>query len=83
MRRLWGGAGGDDPEPLRHQVVEILDPQVIDEYRLHALGCPRCAHVTRAGLPEGVSPSGFDHGSMRWRRRWSDGLNRASARRST
>lgn len=51
---------GDDPEPLRHQVVEIPDPQVIvTEYRLHALGCPRCAHVTRAGLPEGVSPSGF------------------------
>ncbi|MFO0729407.1 MAG: transposase [Nitrospiraceae bacterium] len=45
---------GDDPEPLRHQVVEIPDPRVIvTEYRLHALGCPRCAHVTRAGLPEG------------------------------
>lgn len=51
---------GDDPEPLRHQVVEIPDPRVIvTEYRLHALCCPRCAHRTRAGLPSGVSPSGF------------------------
>lgn len=51
---------GDDPEPQRHQVVEIPDPRVIvTEYRLHALCCTGCARLTRAALPEGVSPSGF------------------------
>jgi transposase len=43
---------GDDPEPLRHQVVEIppVRPHVT-EYRRHRLPCPRCGRVTCPALP--------------------------------
>jgi transposase len=43
---------GDDPAPLRHQVVEIplVRPQVT-EYRRHRLPCPRCGRVTCPALP--------------------------------
>ena len=46
--------------PLRHQVTKI-PPVVPDitEYRRHALGCLNCGKITRASLPEGVSPSSF------------------------
>lgn len=49
---------GEDPEPDRHQVVEI--PKVaadVDEYQLHTLSCDACGASTRASLPPGV-PSG-------------------------
>jgi transposase len=43
---------GDDPAPLRHQVVEAppLRPHVT-EYRRHRLPCPRCGTVTCPALP--------------------------------
>lgn len=43
---------GDDPAPLRHQVVEIppIRPHVT-EYRRHRLSCPRCGRVTCPPLP--------------------------------
>jgi transposase len=43
---------GDDPTPLRHQVVEIppVRPHVT-EYRRHRLACPRCGNVTCPVLP--------------------------------
>lgn len=43
---------GDDPAPLRHQVVEIppVRPHVT-EYRRHRLPCPRCGRVTCPALP--------------------------------
>ncbi len=43
---------GDDPAPLRHQVVEIppIRPHVT-EYRRHRLACPRCGRVTCPALP--------------------------------
>jgi transposase len=42
---------GDDPEPLRHQVVEIptIRPHVT-EYRRHRLRCPRCGCVNCPAL---------------------------------
>lgn len=43
---------GTDPEPLRHQVVEI--PPVcplVTEYRRHRLLCPNCGRVTCPVLP--------------------------------
>ena len=51
---------GQDPCPLRHQVVEIppLVPHVT-EYRCHRLRCSACGVWTRAPLPQGVSPSCF------------------------
>ena len=46
---------GDDPAPLRHQVVEIppVRPHVT-EYRRHRLPCPRCGAVACPGLPAGA-----------------------------
>jgi transposase len=43
---------GDDPSPLRHQVVEVppVRPHVT-EYRRHRLRCPRCGRVTCPALP--------------------------------
>lgn len=55
-RGCRGRLKGSDPQPQRHQVVEIppVEPEVT-EYRLHSLGC-RCGLVTTAELPRGVSP---------------------------
>ncbi len=57
--RLCGHAlTGTDPEPLRHQVIElpVFRPDVL-EYQLHRLACPQCGRTTCARLPDGV-PSG-------------------------
>ena len=44
---------GDDPEPLRHQVVELPPPRPqVTEYRRHRLTCPSCGRVTCAELPD-------------------------------
>ncbi|QEG29700.1 Transposase IS66 family protein [Gemmata obscuriglobus] len=50
-----GALAGTDPEPIRHQVLELpaVRPQVT-EYRRHRLTCPRCARVTCPPLPPGV-----------------------------
>jgi transposase len=49
---------GDDPQPRRHQVIEIppITP-VVTEYQWHQLVCATCGEVTRAPWPAGV-PSG-------------------------
>ena len=51
---------GEDPEPLRHQVIEIppITPLVI-EHRLHRLVCPCCGTSTCAELPADVEPSRY------------------------
>jgi transposase len=51
---------GEDPEPLRHQVIEIppITPVVI-EHRLHRLLCPCCSTSTCAELPAAVEPSRY------------------------
>ena len=51
---------GKDPEPYRHQVVELppIEPYV-EEHRLHQLECQECGTLTRAKLPEEVSASGY------------------------
>ena len=59
-----GGCGeeltGVDPNPYRHQVVEIPPIQLhIEEHRLHQLACPHCGEKTRAVLPEEVETSGY------------------------
>ena len=51
---------GDDPEPLRHQVVDI--PPItafVIEHQLHRLICPHCQSSTCASLPVGVESGGF------------------------
>ena len=57
-RRCGHALRGNDPQPLRHQVLELppIRPQVT-EYQLHRLRCPRCGLSTCASLPSGV-PSG-------------------------
>ena len=49
---------GDDPQPWRHQVIEIppIKP-VVTEYQWQHLRCSACGEVTRAPWPDGV-PSG-------------------------
>ena len=50
----------EDPEPLRHQVIEIppINPLVIEQ-RLHRLVCPCCSTSTCAELPAAVEPSRY------------------------
>jgi transposase len=59
-RRCGHELHGDDPQPIRHQVAEVppIRP-VVDEYRLHRLGCPRCGTSTCAALPPGVPAGAF------------------------
>ena len=51
---------GEDPEPYRHQILEIppLRPQ-ITEHQLHQLNCGHCGTATRAKLPTGVGASQY------------------------
>jgi len=51
---------GRDPEPLRHQVVEVppITP-FVTEYEQHALNCEDCGETTRAELPIGVPVGAF------------------------
>jgi hypothetical protein len=51
---------GEDPDPHRHQVVDIpkIAPFVI-EHQLHRLICPHCHTSTCAELPVGVESGGF------------------------
>ena len=55
-RKCGHPLSGTDPEPLRHQVVELPPPvrPEVTEYQLHRLTCPHCRTSTCAALPEGV-----------------------------
>jgi transposase len=57
-RRCHRPLDGNDPQPLRHQILDLppLRPLVI-EYRRHRLCCPGCGTSTCAALPDGV-PTG-------------------------
>lgn len=61
-RRCGTHLQGEDPAPLRHQVIEIppITPLVI-EHRLHRLSCPGCGTSTStcAELPAEVEPSRY------------------------
>lgn len=55
-----GPLGASEPEPERHQVVDIPEPKVIvREYRRHRCRCAACGRVTVGALPAGVSRSHF------------------------
>jgi transposase len=51
---------GDDPQPQRHQVLEIppLKP-VVTEYQWQQLVCPVCGDTTRAAWPDGVTTRAY------------------------
>jgi transposase len=59
-RRCGHTLAGDDPSPLVHQVAELpkIEP-LVDEYRLHRLGCPNCGVTTCGDLPLGVPKGCF------------------------
>ena len=59
-RRCGSLLEGEDPDPLRHQVIEIppITPLVI-EHRLHRLVCPCCSTSTCATLPADVEASHY------------------------
>ncbi|MCA2619811.1 MAG: IS66 family transposase [Microcystis sp. M040S2] len=51
---------GFDPNPYRHQVVELPPIQLhIEEHRLHQLTCHPCGEKTRAVLPVEVEECGY------------------------
>lgn len=57
-RRCGKALSGRDPEPLRHQVIDV--PKVVAyavEYRLHRCACPDCGITTLGALPAGVPSS--------------------------
>lgn len=58
-RRCRRALSGTDPQPLRHQVIElpVFRPDVI-EYQLHRLSCSGCGCTTCATLPLGVPTGG-------------------------
>ena len=59
-RRCGKALTGNDPEPYRHQVIEI--PKVkatVEEFQLHALPCEKCRITRRATFPPGVPTSPF------------------------
>src|SRR6266542_1793025 len=59
-RDCGAALSGDDPNPLRHQVVELLEtPPLVDEHRLHQLICPDCGEATRGSLPQDVPACGY------------------------
>jgi transposase len=51
-RHCRAALAGDDPAPLRHQVIEVppVRPHVT-EYRRHRLACPECGAVKCPALP--------------------------------
>lgn len=57
-RRCQHPLAGHDPQPLRHQVIELprIKPEVTD-YLRHRLVCPQCGTTTCAPLPAGT-PAG-------------------------
>jgi transposase len=57
-RHCHAPLSGDDPQPWRHQVIEMppIKP-VVTEYQWHQLVCTECGAVTRTPWPAGV-PSG-------------------------
>ena len=59
-RRCGTLLAGEDPDALRHQVIEIppITPVVI-EHRLHRLVCPCCSTSTCAPLPADVEVSRY------------------------
>jgi transposase len=57
-RRCGESLVGSDPEPLRHQVWDIVEIKpLVTEYQLQRLTCPCCRESTCAHLPAGVPAS--------------------------
>ncbi len=58
---------GDDPHPMRHQVIEVPQVQArVTEYRMHTLRCTHCTTLTEAEWPEGVPGNAFGPSVQAW-----------------
>src|SRR5437867_3489522 len=59
-RRCGRGLQGSDPQPRRHQVVELPTPRPhVTEYQLHRLVCGQCGITTCGTLPADVPPTSY------------------------
>jgi transposase len=59
-RRCGQALHGRDPQPHRHQVVELPLPiPHVTEYQQHRLACEHCGITTCGELPKGVSTTGY------------------------
>ena len=59
-RRCGEPLQGSDPQPWRHQVIEVPPPAPhVTEYQLHRLACARCRLTTGGTLPAGVPATSY------------------------
>ena len=59
-RRCGHALQGSDPQPHRHQVVELPPPiPHVTEYQQQRLVCDHCGITTRGELPQGVPTTGY------------------------
>lgn len=59
-RRCGHELQGSDPQPHRHQVVELPPPRPhVTEYQQHRLSCAQCGITTCGELPPGVPSTGY------------------------
>ena len=59
-RRCGHTLQGNDPQPHRHQVVELPPPlPQVTEYQHHRLSCVHCGITTGGELPAGVPTTGY------------------------
>lgn len=59
-RRCGEPLQGSDPQPWRHQVIEVPPPMPhVTEYQLHRLACGHCQLTTCGTLPPGVPLLGY------------------------
>jgi transposase len=59
-RRCGGTLQGSDPQPWRHQVIEVPPPAPpVTEYQLHRLPWARCRLTTWGTLPAGVPATSY------------------------
>ena len=79
-RRCGTVLQGEDPAPVRHQVIEIppITPVVI-EHRLHRLVCPCCSTSTCATLPADVEATRYGRADSKFQQGSDSGRRRAIA----
>ena len=59
-RRCGSALQGSDPQPWRHQVIEVPPPTPeVTEYQLHRLVCARCGISTCGTLPPAVPATSY------------------------
>jgi transposase len=66
-RRCGGALGGEDAQPLRHQVIEVPPPMPhVTEYQLHRLARACCGLTTCGTLPPACPRIATGHAGPAW-----------------